>query len=105
LAVVGAGIIGLELGSVWSRLGSKVTVLEALDDFLPMTDKDISKESFKEFKKQGLDIQLSSKVSKGTKNLKKSVSKLNYEIKKEIEKEFEKLIVAVGRYPNSSEVL
>ena len=64
LGVVGAGIIGLELGSVWSRLGSEVTVIEALDDFLPMADKDISKESFKEFKKQGLDIQLSSKVIK-----------------------------------------
>ena len=57
LGVVGAGIIGLELGSVWSRLGSKVTVIEALDDFLPMADKDISKESFKEFKNKGLDIQ------------------------------------------------
>ena len=53
----------MELGSVWSRLGSNVTVLEALDDFLPMSDSDISKESLKEFKKQGLDIQLGSKQS------------------------------------------
>ena len=104
LGIVGAGIIGLELGSVWSRLGSKVTVLEALDDFLPMTDPDISKESFKEFKKQGLDIQLGSKVV-GTKNLKKSVKVKYINKNNEIEKEFEKLIVAVGRYPNSSEVL
>ncbi len=104
LGIVGAGIIGLELGSVWSRLGSKVTVLEALDDFLPMTDPDISKDAYKEFKKQGLDIQLGSKVV-NTKNLKKSV-KVTYENKnKESDIEFEKLIVAVGRSPNSSEVL
>ena len=49
LGIVGAGIIGLELGSVWSRLGSDVTVLEAMNDFLPMTDPDISKDAFKEF--------------------------------------------------------
>ena len=104
LGVVGAGIIGLELGSVWSRLGSKVTVIEALDDFLPMADKDISRESLKEFKKQGLDIQLSSKVTKSSEN-KDSVS-VTYEYQgKEIEKKFDKLIVAVGRSPNSSEVI
>ena len=104
LGVVGAGIIGLELGSVWSRLGSKVTVIEALDDFLPMADKDISKESLKEFKKQGLDIQLSSKVIKSSEQ-KDSVS-VSYEYKgKEVKKKFDKLIVAVGRYPNSSGVI
>ena len=104
MGVVGAGIIGLELGSVWSRLGSEVTVLEALEDFLPMTDTDISKESFKEFKKQGLDIQLASKVT-STKDLKNLV-KVKYEQKgKEIEVEFDKLIVAVGRKPNSEKVL
>ena len=104
MGVVGAGIIGLELGSVWSRLGSEVTVLEALEDFLPMTDTDISKESFKEFKKQGLDIQLASKVT-STKELKNLV-KVKYEQKgNEIEVEFDKLIVAVGRKPNSEKVL
>ena len=104
LGVVGAGIIGLELGSVWSRLGSEVTVIEALDDFLPMTDLDISKDSLKEFKKQGLDIQLGSKVT-NTKELKNSV-KVKYEQKgNEIEVEFDKLIVAVGRKPNSKKVL
>ena len=104
LGVIGAGVIGLELGSVWSRLGSEVTVLEALEDFLPMTDTDISKESFKEFKKQGLDIQLASKVT-STKELKNLV-KVKYEQKgKEIEVEFDKLIVAVGRKPNSEKVL
>ncbi|MFL2708134.1 MAG: dihydrolipoyl dehydrogenase [Gammaproteobacteria bacterium] len=104
LGVVGAGIIGLELGSVWSRLGSKVTVIEALDEFLPMADKDISTESLKEFKKQGLDIQLSSKVIKSSEQ-KDSVS-VSYEYKgKEVKKKFDKLIVAVGRYPNSSGVI
>ena len=104
VGIVGAGIIGLELGSVWSRLGSEVTLLEALDDFLPMADPDISKESNKEFKNQGLDIQLGSKVI-DTKELKNSV-KATYEQKgKKHEMEFEKLIVAVGRIPNSKEIL
>ena len=51
LGVIGAGIIGLELGSVWSRLGSKVTILEAMDDFLPMADSKVSDDVFKEFNK------------------------------------------------------
>ena len=55
LGVIGAGVIGLELGSVWARLGSKVTVIEAMDDFLSMADKEVAKETFKDFKKQGLD--------------------------------------------------
>ena len=104
LGVVGAGIIGLELGSVWSRLGSEVTVIEALDDFLPIADKDISNESLKEFKKQGLDIQLSSKVTKSMEN-KDSVSVTYEHNGKEIKKKFDKLIVAVGRSPNSSGVI
>ena len=104
LGVVGAGIIGLELGSVWSRLGSNVTVLEALDDFLPMSDPDISKDSLKEFKKQGLDIRLGSKVI-STKDMKNSV-KLSYSKEdNEIEMEFDKLIVAVGRSSNVDNIL
>ena len=104
LGVVGAGIIGLELGSVWSRLGSNVTVLEALDDFLPMSDPDISKDSLKEFKKQGLDIQLGSKVI-STKDMKNSV-KLSYSKEdNEIEMEFDKLIVAAGRSSNVDNIL
>ena len=79
LGIVGAGIIGLELGSVWSRLGSDVTVLEAMNDFLPMTDPDISKDAFKEFNNQGLNIQLGAKVT-GTKDLKNSV-KVKYDLK------------------------
>ena len=104
LGVVGAGIIGLELGSVWSRLGSNVTVIEALDDFLPMSDPDISKDSLKEFKKQGLDILLGSMVT-STKDMKDSV-KLSYTKEdNEIEMEFDKLIVAVGRSSNSEDIL
>ena len=94
----------MELGSVWSRLGSKVTVIEALDEFLPMADKDISTESLKEFKKQGLDIQLSSKVIKSSEQ--KGSVFVSYEYQgKEVKKKFDKLIVAVGRYPNSSGVI
>ena len=104
LCVVGAGIIGLELGSVWSRLGSKVTIIEALDEFLPMADKEISKESLKEFKKQGLDIQLSSKLTNSVEQ-KNSVSVTYLHKDKEINKKFDKLIVAVGRSPNSTGVI
>ncbi len=63
LGVVGAGVIGLELGSVWARLGSKVTVLEAMDEFLFMADRDVAKVVAKEFKQQGLDIKLGAKVT------------------------------------------
>ena len=58
LGVIGAGVIGLELGSVWSRLGAKVVLLEAVPTFLPTADKQVSKEALKLFKKQGLDIRL-----------------------------------------------
>jgi dihydrolipoamide dehydrogenase len=64
LGVIGAGVIGLELGSVWKRLGSEVTILEALPDFLAAADREAAKAAAKEFKKQGLDIRLGAKVSK-----------------------------------------
>ena len=104
LGIVGAGIIGLELGSVWSRLGSKVTVIEAMDTFLPMADPDIAKDSMKEFKKQGLDIKLNSKLT-AAKELKNSVKVSYNDSGNDVEAEFDKLIVAVGRKPNSSNVL
>jgi len=63
LGVIGAGVIGLELGSVWRRLGSEVTVLEAMDQFLAVADQTIAKEAQRHFKKQGLDIKLGAKVS------------------------------------------
>ena len=103
VGVIGAGVIGLELGSVWSRLGSKVTVIEAMDSFLPMADADIAKDSLKDFIKQGLDIKLGSKLISSN-SLKNSV-KISYENKEGThEIEFDKLIVAVGRKPNVSEV-
>ena len=100
LGVIGAGIIGLELGSVWSRLGSEVTLIEALDDFLPMADKDISRETFKDFQKQGLDIKLGCKLT-GSKIKGKKVE-ITYESKDGSHNlSFDKLIVSVGRKPNS----
>ena len=62
LGVIGAGVIGLELGSVWRRLGAEVVILEAMDEFLPFADDQIGKEALKEYKKQGLDIQLGARV-------------------------------------------
>ena len=103
LGVIGAGVIGLELGSVWARLGSKVTVIEAMDKFLFMADKEIAKESLKDFKKQGLDIKLGSKLI-SSENKKNSV-KIQYEHSESIEEmEFEKLVVAVGRRPNTDNI-
>ena len=63
-AVIGAGVIGLELGSVWKRLGAEVTILEAMPEFLPAADAEVAKLAAREFKKQGLDIRLGAKVSK-----------------------------------------
>ncbi len=64
LGVIGAGVIGLELGSVWKRLGAEVTILEAMPDFLALADADAAKVALREFKKQGLDINLGAKLSK-----------------------------------------
>ncbi len=64
LGVIGSGVIGLELGSVWRRLGAEVTILEAMPDFLAAADADIAKVAAREFKKQGLDIKLGAKVGK-----------------------------------------
>ena len=93
LGIIGAGVIGLELGSVWSRLGAEVTVIEAMDDFLPIVDKQISKECHREFKKQGLDIHLGSKLTSAKDNGKDV--EISYESKgKELKASFDKLIVA-----------
>ena len=102
LGVIGAGVIGLELGSVWARLGSEVTVLEALDDFLPMVDRQIARESAKIFSKQGLNIKLGARVtgSKIGSQAKKQVVKVQYsDADGDQEAAFDKLIVAVGRRP------
>ena len=100
LGVVGAGVIGLELGSVWARLGSEVTVLEAMDDFLFMADRDVASVAAKEFKKQGLDIKLGAKVS-SAKAGKNGVS-VSYDDKNGAQTmEVDKLVVAVGRKPHT----
>ena len=103
LAVIGAGVIGLELGSVWRRLGSEVTVLEALDIFLPAADQKIAKEAQRHFKKQGLDIWLSARLVSATVN--KGKVELNYQHSDgEYQLIVDKLIVAVGRTPNVKQV-
>ena len=100
LGVVGAGVIGLELGSVWARLGAEVTVLEALDDFLSMADRDVAKVAAKEFKQQGLDIKLGAKVTAAKAD--KGVVAVNFDDKDGPQSaEFDKLIVAVGRRPHT----
>ncbi len=104
LGVVGAGVIGLELGSVWSRLGAEVTVLEAMDDFLFMADRDVAKVAAKEFKQQGLDIKLGAKVS-SAKAGKNSVA-VSYDDKDGVQSiEVDKLVVAVGRRPHTDNLL
>ncbi|MER3546472.1 MAG: dihydrolipoyl dehydrogenase [Rhodanobacteraceae bacterium] len=96
LGVIGAGVIGLELGSVWNRLGAQVTILEALPDFLGTADADIAKTAAREFKKQNLDIKLGAKVSKA--EVKKNVVEVTYSDKDgEHTITVDKLLVAVGR--------
>jgi dihydrolipoamide dehydrogenase len=96
LGVIGAGVIGLELGSVWRRLGAEVTILEALPDFLGIADADIAKVAAREFKKQGLDIHLGAKVSKA--DVKKNTVEVTYADKDgEHKLTVDKLLVAVGR--------
>ena len=104
LGVIGAGVIGLELGSVWSRVGSEVTILEAMDDFLFMADRDVANTAARDFKKQGLDIRLGAKVT-ATKTGKKGI-KVEYEDKSGSDAiEVDKLIVAVGRRPYTEGLL
>ncbi|MEJ2298549.1 MAG: FAD-dependent oxidoreductase, partial [Woeseiaceae bacterium] len=98
LGVVGAGVIGLELGSVWARLGAEVTILEAMDDFLFMADRDVAKVAASDFKKQGLDIKLGAKVT-GAKAGKKGVTVEYGDKDGEHKLNVEKLVVAVGRRP------
>ncbi|MBV6477247.1 MAG: dihydrolipoyl dehydrogenase [Rhodocyclaceae bacterium] len=101
LGVIGAGVIGLELGSVWKRLGAEVTILEALPEFLAAADAAVAKEAWKVFtKKQGLDIRLGVKINKVTTG-KKGIA-IEYEMGDESHVlECDKLIVSVGRVPNT----
>jgi len=100
LGVIGAGVIGLELGSVWHRLGSQVVLLEAMETFLPGADEQIADTAFKEMSRQGLDIRLGARV------LAAKIGKDSVEVSYENSDgkhsiEFSKLVVAIGRKPNT----
>ena len=101
LGVIGAGVIGLELGSVWRRLGSEVTILEALPAFLGACDDSIAKEAAKQFKAQGLAISLGVKIGKVA--VAKKVVTVEYTDDKGAAQKLEcdKLIVSIGRVPNT----
>ena len=102
--VIGAGVIGLELGSVWQRLGARVTLLEALPSFLPMADQDLAKQAGRLFKKQGLDIHLGARVKSA--NVQNDEVIVIFEDKTgEHEINFDRLLVAVGRKPNTEGLL
>jgi len=104
LGVIGAGVIGLELGSVWNRLGSSVTLLEALPDFLAMADRDIAKQAERAFKKQGLDIRLGTLV-KSAEVGKKGVTVTIGNAEGESQLTFDRLLVSVGRRPYTDGLL
>jgi dihydrolipoamide dehydrogenase len=101
LGVIGAGVIGLELGSVWRRLGAKVKVLEALPEFLGAADESIAQEAWKLFTKEGLEIELGVSISKVSHSKKDVI--IQYSAKDGSSKilECDRLIVSVGRVPNT----
>jgi dihydrolipoamide dehydrogenase len=102
LGLIGSGVIGLEMGSVWRRLGSEVTILEGLPDFLGAVDQQIAKEAHKAFVKQGLKIELGVKVG-DIKVGKKGVSVAWTNAKGEAQTlDVDKLIVSIGRVPNTT---
>ncbi len=106
LAVIGSGVIGLEMGSVWRRLGSEVTILEGLPTFLGAVDTQIAKEAKKAFDKQGLKIELGVKVGeiktvKKGRNTEVSIAYTNAK-GEEVKLDADKLIVSIGRVPNTN---
>ena len=105
LGVIGAGVIGLELGSVWARLGSEVTLIEALPAFLPMVDTQVAKEALRQFQKLGLKIELASTLT--SVDQKKTALTLHYEKSPggEATCDVDRLIVAVGRRPYTGGLL
>lgn len=100
LGVIGAGVIGLELGSVWKRLGAEVVILEAVDVFLNAVDQQVAKDAMRQFKKQGLDIRMGCRVT-GTEKTKKTVKVSYQDSKGDQSITVDKLLVAVGRRPAS----
>ncbi len=105
LGVIGAGVIGLELGSVWNRLGSEVVLLEALEDFLAMMDRQIARDAAKIFKKQGLDIRLGCRVTATELGDNEVVVSYQDNAGETQQITFDKLIVCVGRQPNTENLL
>lgn len=100
LGIIGAGAIGLELSSVWSRLGSEVVIIEAMDEFLSIADQQISRAAFRSYKKQGLDIRINARLLSAV--VKNKEVHVTYEDSRGAQQVvFDKLIVAVGRKPNS----
>jgi dihydrolipoamide dehydrogenase len=104
LGVIGAGVIGLELGSVWRRLGSEVVVLEALPDFLAIADQQLAKEALRHFKKLGLDVRLGAKVT-GAKAGSGGVEVAYTDAKGDQTLTVDKLVVAIGRRPFTQDLL
>jgi dihydrolipoamide dehydrogenase len=104
LGVIGGGVIGLELGSVWRRLGAEVVVLEALPDFLAVADQQVAKEALRHFKKQGLDVRLGAKVT-GAKVVGDSVNVTYTDAKGEQTLTVDKLVVSIGRRPFTKDLL
>lgn len=104
LGVIGAGVIGLELGSVWARLGAEVVVLEAVETFLPLVDTQIAKEGLKTLRKQGLDIRLGARVT-GTETTNGKVKVGYADADGDHSETFDKVIVAVGRRPYTENLL
>src|SRR5258707_803246 len=100
LGVIGAGVIGLEMGSVWRRLGSEVTILEALPVFLGAADEQIAREAWKVFTKQGLKIELGVKITvvKATKDVTVEYTDAEGKAKSTV---FDRLIVSIGRIANT----
>jgi len=104
LGVIGAGVIGLELGSVWRRLGSEVVMLEALERFLAMADVQVAKEAARHFAKQGLDIHLGAKVT-AARVVNDEVLVTYRDAKGEHQLTVDRLVVAVGRRPYTQDLL
>src|SRR3989338_5119270 len=100
LGVIGAGVVGLELGSVWRRLGSEAVLLEAQENFLSMADEQVAREALRQFAAQGLDIRRGARVLDS--RMEKSAVTVRYQDQNgEHEESVERLIVAVGRRPNT----
>jgi dihydrolipoamide dehydrogenase len=100
LCIIGAGVIGLEMGSVWKRVGANVTILEAMDKFLPAADEQVAKEAHKNLTKQGLIIKTGIKIGEIS-DSNSGVTVKYVEGGENKEQKFDKLMVAIGRVPNT----